>query len=286
MSTGNLFHNPDGTKYGNVRAVLGETPGRQPYIIQASGYYPFLSAVNLLKADGMLFQSERMQSTQDETANPYLYNGKEIQKMPGKWYDYGARFYDAGLGRWFVVDPMVERYFDWTPFAYVLNNPIVNIDLYGFTDWKAIMKGSAMVIGGLASVIGGIAAASTPTGVGQYAGGTAIVTGVPTMGIGIGMIAAGIKDDGTAQKVPTGPGEAAGIAGDKLMGNENNELRNAGSALDLGIKIATANPQSVIEEVALGVDVAISIDNLVNNDNNNTGANTNSEQTTQSDSKS
>jgi RHS repeat-associated protein len=81
----------------------------------------------------MLFQSEQMQTSLAANANPYLYNGKEIQDMPGKWYDYGKRFYDATVGRWFVVDAMAEKYYEWTGFNYALNNPIVNTDPNGDT---------------------------------------------------------------------------------------------------------------------------------------------------------
>ena len=110
------FHIKD--HLGNVRAVLSETADRQPVVVQASGYYPF----------GMLFQSEQMQTSLAANANPYLYNGKEIQDMPGKWYDYGARFYDAGLGRWHVEDPLAEKYLALSPYSYVANNPLKYID--------------------------------------------------------------------------------------------------------------------------------------------------------------
>ena len=55
---------------------------------------------------------------------PYKYNGKELDTNKGlNWHDYGARMYDAALGKFTTMDPMAKKYYGMSPYTYCTNNP-------------------------------------------------------------------------------------------------------------------------------------------------------------------
>ena len=93
---------------GNNRVVINQSGT----VEETNHYYPF----------GGVF------GTTGNT-QPYKYNGKEFDTKKGlNWYDYGARYYDAALGRFTTVDPSSENYYAFNPYSYCVNNPIKYID--------------------------------------------------------------------------------------------------------------------------------------------------------------
>ncbi len=62
--------------------------------------------------------------------NRYTYTGQEHMELIDL-YDHGARMYDHELGRWHAVDPLAELYAGYSPYNYVLNNPISYLDPTG-----------------------------------------------------------------------------------------------------------------------------------------------------------
>jgi RHS repeat-associated protein len=66
------------------------------------------------------------------STQPYKYNGKEFVEMYGyDTYDYGARGYYPAIMRFTTMDPLSEKYYHISPYAYCANNPIKFIDIGG-----------------------------------------------------------------------------------------------------------------------------------------------------------
>ena len=71
----------------------------------------------------------------------YKYCGKYLDRKHGlDLYDYGARLYDPAAAFWTSPDPLCEKYYNISPYAFCNNNPVTFIDPDGrFIDtaWDA-----------------------------------------------------------------------------------------------------------------------------------------------------
>ena len=52
--------------------------------------------------------------------------------------DYGARFYDSSVIRWTTPDPLAEKYYSTSPYAFCNNNPVNFVDPDGQAWGKAL----------------------------------------------------------------------------------------------------------------------------------------------------
>ena len=61
---------------------------------------------------------------------PYKFNGKELDEETGLYY-YGARYYAPKLALFYGVDPIMEKYPNFSGYCYAFDNPIRYIDHLG-----------------------------------------------------------------------------------------------------------------------------------------------------------
>ena len=62
--------------------------------------------------------------------SPWKFNGKEWDSETGLYY-YGARYYEPGVGLWYGVDALTEKYPSVGGYVYCVGNPIRYIDFDG-----------------------------------------------------------------------------------------------------------------------------------------------------------
>ena len=105
----------------NNNGVLNVTAGTDNEIIQENQYYPFG-----MNQEGAWMNDAAARDTK------YQYNSKELNDDFGLgWNDYGARWYDAAIGRFGSTDRFAENYSLMTPYQYGANNPIKFIEMNG-----------------------------------------------------------------------------------------------------------------------------------------------------------
>ncbi len=124
---------------GNVREVVSETGE----VKQVNAYYPFGTPIHALGTK--------------ESQQRYKYNGKEFDELHGlNTYDYGARQYAPLLPLWDRVDPLAEKYYGVSPYAYCANNPVIFVDPDGRKfDFSKMTKGEYQIYLGQINLLRG-----------------------------------------------------------------------------------------------------------------------------------
>jgi RHS repeat-associated protein len=119
---------------GSTRKVVGS----DNTVRETISYYPFGSE--------MTMQDPAQMSS--DFQHPYRFTGKELDRLNGlNMYDFGARWFDvAGVPMWTSIDPLAEKYYNVSPYAYCQNNPIMFVDPTGKEGIKYIDEDGNKVI--------------------------------------------------------------------------------------------------------------------------------------------
>ncbi len=124
---------------GNIRLSyknIGTTSIPDWQIQEENNYYPFG-----LKHKGYNYVI-------NGTDHKYGFGGMEEQddNVGGSqlnWLDFGARNYDASLGRWMNLDPLAEMMTRHSPYNYAFDNPVFFIDPDGMKPRKNIIQSTS-----------------------------------------------------------------------------------------------------------------------------------------------
>ena len=170
VSYSSLIHLRD--HLGSVRAVVDGDTGT---VIEASDYYPFGKRIPLpvsgavpvtvvrqahqpVEVTESLETADPLEATVASTSsatvataptspNRWHFSGKESQSFLSAsipLLDFGARMYDPTTARWTAQDPLAEKYYAVSPYAYCLGNPISLFDPNGTDVWTVDAFGNVV----------------------------------------------------------------------------------------------------------------------------------------------
>lgn len=96
--------------------------GTATFLTDANGL-PYEFFLNLPFGETMAEQHSQTSDYQ----NRWKFTGHELDRETGLYYA-GARYYDPRVSIWLSVDPLAEKFPNWNPYNYVMQNPINLID--------------------------------------------------------------------------------------------------------------------------------------------------------------
>lgn len=171
---------------GNNREVV-DASGK---IVQVTNYYPFGTPY----CDAV--------STKGSDLQPYKYNGKELDKMHGlDTYDYGARQYNPVLSVWDRMDPLCEKYYNISPYAYCEGNPVLHIDKDGREGESSNLGSMYQIVGAVGMFIGAVQVVDGVVYSVATGGAGVVLGGGELAGAGIATFSAGLATFGVGTAI-------------------------------------------------------------------------------------
>ena len=126
---------------GSVRAVVD---GQSGELYKASDYSAFGEENDVVVPQHGIIPTTQLATAilPDGTTIRDSYTGKEDQShdFGTSYTDFGARQYNPSLRRWMIPDPLSEKYYGISPYAFCNNNPVNLVDPDGKTPRLYIQK--------------------------------------------------------------------------------------------------------------------------------------------------
>ena len=225
---------------GSVRAVVDGRTGELYKAVDYSAYGEETTANNVITTKNS--GSENLLETASIANGLTLrdgYTGKENQHLDfGTHYtDFGARQYHPQLHRWMTPDPLSEKYYGISPYAFCNNDPVNFVDVDGEDPTLAARMALGAAVGGAISGTVAIIKGKSFTEVVAATAGGAVDGAIGAMG---GKIASKIA----SKLVSNAVNLAAGTGGGTI-----------GNLVEQGINIAFGN-QHELDRTEIAVSTA------------------------------
>ena len=162
--------------------------------------------------------------------SPYKYGGKEWNETTST-YDFKARQLSPNFHRFTTMDPLAEKYYGVSPYAYCTDDPVSTIDPNGCVDWKLVGTGALNLVCGSFTAIGGAAIVWYSGGAGSLYGGSLFLEGGGQAVFGFTKMIVGLASDPSEETealrkdAPNSPSDAVALLLDNVFGNDNGEIR-------------------------------------------------------------